>query len=71
MVRKRSSPSKSKFFSCSVVTTDWLYSLTISGLMMRGTQSSPEALRAFSLNIEKHPGRQETPPKTDSKAFAL
>lgn len=70
VVKNRSSPSNRRFFWCKVVTSDWLYSLTISGLTMRGTQSSPDDLRALSLNMEKHPGRHVTPPKTDSKAFA-
>jgi hypothetical protein len=71
VVRKRSSPSSSRFFSCSVVTTDCEYSLTISGLMMSGTQSSPDALRALMRNMEKQPGRHVTPPKTDSNALAM
>jgi len=70
VVRNRSSPSRSKFFWWRVVTSLWLYSLTISGLTINGTQSSPVAFLAFNLNIEKQPGRQETPPKTDSKALA-
>ena len=70
VVKNRSSPRRSKFFWWRVVTSLWLYSLTISGLMISGTQSSPLAFRAFSRNMEKHPGRHETPPKTDSNALA-
>ncbi|KAI3482907.1 hypothetical protein L1887_54229 [Cichorium endivia] len=37
VVRNRSSPSSSRFFWCSVVTTLWLYSRVTSGLTMMGT----------------------------------
>ena len=70
VVKKRSSPRSSKFFSCRVDTSLWLYSFTISGFVIRGIQSSPDALRALRRNMEKQPGRQDTPPKTDSNAFA-
>ena len=70
VVKKRSSPSSNRFFWCKVVTSLWLYSRTISGLMIRGTQSSPLLRRAFNRNIEKQPGRHETPPNTDSKPLA-
>lgn len=70
VVRNRSSPKRSRFFWWRVVTWLWLYSLTISGFMINGIQSSFVVFRALSRNMEKQPGRQETPPKTDSKALA-
>jgi hypothetical protein len=67
--KNRSSPSKSKFFWCNVETSDCEYSLTISGLTRIGTQSVSASFLALILYIEKQPGRQVTPPKTDSKAL--
>lgn len=66
--RKRSSPNSNRFFAWSVVTTFRLYSRMISGLARMGTQAP--FLGALIRYMLKQPGRQVTPPKNDSNAFA-
>jgi hypothetical protein len=66
--RNRSSPKNKRFLACNVVTTFWLYSKTISGLASKGTQAP--FLGALTRYMQKQPGRQVTPPNTDSNALA-